>query len=1198
MYCGPLLININPGPNYINDYLNLQSWLNETRNVNENRWKPHLYSFGHYVYQTMMAEGKDQAINMLGGIGSGKTFNLIHLMEYFCYTGAHEQYQAETFETIHKSIQLVHILGSILRQNNLESTSCGMLIRLGFNDNGKICNFDLESKILDFTLPFSQNGRSFSILHSLMTGASPTIKKMLELPENDSQLNFFKKFTQNFDEKLKEKFKLNDLEIWTRFHSLLKFFQFDKNEVLEILQLFSFILLCNEAAIGKKKGGKNQEEFSIKKGHSSRKLSKMLNMNEDEFLTKFSNYKDLNEVKNTLISLMKYTYYIIFEYCKNKVKTYSQRFFDSINESLNKQTQQEVKIIKTSESNKSVQNNIKTDQTFSNKTRWINLLDFPGSVQDSTLGGLSTNLANECLNVYAGTQYLSVVDKLLEEKTNLRYFDHTHSYFMMKSLIGRSGIFNYLSQPFTEENFRSLQRKVKITSHFKRTTEFNENTNDGSEFLFNLKFSHLNVDYNYEALYMETKSLIQSNKITSIFGSSKNTIIKSTFKNIVSNDNKKILNIMLTNLKELFKPLEGISPFVIYCLHSNNSLKIFFGDKYLEHRENWVIPLNLTIDSLRNSLTIPVLYWEWFGYHEWVEINKFIKEFGSDFEKIKENILKQKNKYQKQNPSSNKLPPAYAAASLSELNPYDMATYILSVLGNNSQYILGSKHVILKKGTLKELRKLVDRMLNIAEKKESFPQKRGTTPITNSIVKEIRKTSGRASSLTRPTNSDLNSNIINYQNPSQKNSIVNRMSAKNSLKSLVSKDSIKSINSNTSKNVINRRSSADSKLPSQKILENNENNAYSSNGSNNTLNKLEKVNKNLPLRRASMKVQCHLNLIEDIKMVANHTTSTNLTIESFNLNKINEEKNPHGNNNVQGASNYKKSPLLLFKLLNKQQHGGSDSSFDEDYQNDDYLPSTENEKNFEKYQKENNIVVPKNIHFNDFKSLLNYSQKSFTHFEIFDYKDYTSDIVKIQNSFRAYRARKRYKIFRYIIRKIINVQKFIRGIVIRKKFKKFKYFNKCITFIQRLYKKRFDRRYKAVVKIQSAWRSKKGYEIGMEKKRNYYMQDLEENKIFENVPYEAELLNISVKSDLHKLSSFVKKTVNSSILSLEDLGKEKDKDKIINHLLMEELGRNRDPNLNSIRYDKSGISNKLRMTVREQQMGTSRRKSQNKVGLF
>ena len=46
---------------------------------------------------------------------------------------------------------------------------------------------------------------------------------------------------------------------------------------------------------------------------------------------------------------------------------------------------------------------------------YINFLDFPGEVEDQTLGGLLTNLANECINLYAGNSYSSVVEKMIRE---------------------------------------------------------------------------------------------------------------------------------------------------------------------------------------------------------------------------------------------------------------------------------------------------------------------------------------------------------------------------------------------------------------------------------------------------------------------------------------------------------------------------------------------------------------------------------------------------------------------------------------------------------------------------------------------------------------------------------------------------------------------------------------------------------------
>ena len=300
MYSGPLLLNINPGPLHIDDYLNLEKWMRENTSIPEAERKPHLYTFIDYVYQTLIKENKDQVVNLLGQIGSGKSFNLVHILEYLCFFYGPDKKQLEYFDVINKSRQLLHILGSIFRQNNMESSSCGMLLKVGFDETNKICSFDLDAKILDLTLPFSENGRSFSILHSLITGASPEIKRILDLPERESSLTFFRKFSGHFSNNIKERFKLNDYEIWTRFHALLNFFEYSKSEVMEILQIFSFILLLSEAPI-KKKRTKNGDEFQINKGPISHKLSKNFSISDDDFIKVFGTHKTLEDLKNTLI---------------------------------------------------------------------------------------------------------------------------------------------------------------------------------------------------------------------------------------------------------------------------------------------------------------------------------------------------------------------------------------------------------------------------------------------------------------------------------------------------------------------------------------------------------------------------------------------------------------------------------------------------------------------------------------------------------------------------------------------------------------------------------------------------------------------------------------------------------------------------------------------------------------------------------
>jgi hypothetical protein len=287
----------------------------------------------YYVYRILINERKDQVVNMLVQIGSGKTFNMIHIIEYFCCMVGPDNRQIDTFEIIHKSIQLVHIMGSIFRQNNLESTSCGILLRLGFGNDNKIANFDIDAKILDCTLPFSENGRSYSILHSFLCAATMELKRNFFLPENEIHLNFFRKFGKNFNKKTKERFKLNDYEIWNRFHSLMRYFDFTKDEVIEILQIFSFLININELGMTKGEIG-NNSGYIISKGQCSHRLALLLNMDEDNFIHQMGVFKEVQDIKNTFISLMKYSYYIVFEYIINKIKKKLNQFLnDSIKSS-------------------------------------------------------------------------------------------------------------------------------------------------------------------------------------------------------------------------------------------------------------------------------------------------------------------------------------------------------------------------------------------------------------------------------------------------------------------------------------------------------------------------------------------------------------------------------------------------------------------------------------------------------------------------------------------------------------------------------------------------------------------------------------------------------------------------------------------------------------------------------------------------
>ena len=279
-YCSSLLININPGPNNMYDYLNLKKWSStiSSKNIEAEEKKPHLYTFMQYVYETMVKENKDQVVNLLGPIGSGKTFNLIHIMEFFITKYGPKNYKNELFELIHNSIQLIHIFGSVYRENNLESTSCGIEIKLGFNQNNIISNFDIESQILDLSLPFSDNGRTFNIFHAFIKGANEELKKICKIPEDDRYLTFFRNYLSNFTEKMRDKMTFNDLETWNKFYSLSKYFKFSNDEIVNILNCLALILNLNELTISKVKIKKNQVMKMVVKKNKQKKISKRKNI--------------------------------------------------------------------------------------------------------------------------------------------------------------------------------------------------------------------------------------------------------------------------------------------------------------------------------------------------------------------------------------------------------------------------------------------------------------------------------------------------------------------------------------------------------------------------------------------------------------------------------------------------------------------------------------------------------------------------------------------------------------------------------------------------------------------------------------------------------------------------------------------------------------------------------------------------------
>ena len=1136
MYCGPLLININPGPDLMKNYLNLKNWVKETENINESEWKPHLYSFMYFVYQTMVNEKKDQVVNMLGQIGSGKTFNIIHIIEYFCCMVGPENLQIETFDIIHKSIQLTHIMGSIFRENNLESSSCGILLRLGFNNDNKICNFDFEAQILDCTLPFSENGRSFSILHSLVGAANSDIKRTFGIPEDEIHLNFFRKFSKNFSKKTKERFKLNDLEIWNRYFGLLKYFDFKKEEILEIIQIFSFLINVNELGITK---GKVNEisGYVISKGQCSKRLSKILNMDEDEFIHNMGLFKEIQDIKNTLISLMKYSYYIVFEYIIMKIKFKLKTFFNNLyckENNIQNPYENSINASTTSFHYKDTKSNnfqdIKLIQD-EDKIKYINFLDFPGEVEDQTLGGLFTNAANECINLFAGSSYSSVVEQLIKEKLFLKLFKPLHSYDVVRSLIGNKGLFNYLSNNFTLNNYERLKNDCLKINIFKNCILFKDNDiiKKDDEFKFEIIYSHTSVIYNYESLYLETKNLTNTKKTYKVFGLSDNSIIKSIYKKVVP-IKISFENFVEKRLYKLFSPIENLSPFVIYCLHSNNSYNIFFGNENNKAIDkNWAIPKNLTVNMLKKSLCIPVLYWEWFGYQEWIKLDSFIKIFEEDFNnagKKLRNKSKNKDKYDNKNKkitNKNNIN-ENEEEEYKKMNTFEKVNYILSSLFLTRDTIIGKNIIVMKKGTFMKIKKKLEKLTEDSKVIETSSSELNS----KKNIKNIRNIKG----------------IKNVKNEKKD------LSKEKDIKS--PSDSSKIIKNMSSKDIIEKKVSL--KIQCNLLLidkKENENKKKS----NKNLNKKQNQND------------------EDINII-NYGEKIEQT-SKYNLYKIMDKSNPNDIND-------------LIEQTDKSNEK-------------DNLDNQINDKELQKYRKKNNIIITNNMNFDLLNKLFNYDkntnfkifdyskdindiitiQCAYRKFKAYQkrllLKYLISKIILLQSNIRGYLIIRKYKRlkkcldsvlmiqrnfksrFRRVNRKIRKIQANIRRMKIQKKVeRKLIRYRKCIENDEEYCDTSDEEKRKEIAK-------RKAKKNALENKRKLLEQKEKAKRKRNNIYDYTKPLN-TIENALNKKKES----------KLFDLTKEKNKDNIISALLLDQNLLSEYDNMNRLLANEKGVNKNVK----------------------
>lgn len=654
--CGNVLISLNPEPikfQKINNselsYFTLNKWCESTVNKPFHKWPSHIYTFSDQVYNSMVQQNTDQVISLTGNIGSGKSYNLNKIIQYLFFISSKNEINKEIYNLTIKSIKMMSILGSVFRDGNVDSSVCGFVYHLGFNEKNEISSFDIDSEILDCTMPFSENGRSFTLLHGffLTQGENMGFGRQI--------FNFFKKYFKNFsvcsDDNIKLKYySKKDIEIWQLFSMLSKEFLTEK-EYNQILKIFYIILLCNEVTILKNKkivNGKKFETYYINKNQITKKIANLLNIDEKKFVEAFIKCSTLQQHKTVLVSIMKYSYLCVHDFILNKVK-------------------------------------LKLNQNFASaiKKNSIHIIDFPGQIKDETLGGLIMNFSNECLNLYSITNYTSMLSVLEENGIKLKRFEAPLSFEIIKALVGENGLLTlFNSDNNIQANNKQIKKIVTKNDNMPNIIEYLNHNN-----IVKISFSFQSIYYSFNDLQMETYTLSPPGNILKLLKNSKNDIY--SINNSQNDANIVISDFAINKLKYLLCGLENIEPFVVCCLGiedlHNNSARNFF----------------------KRTIIYSVLDWEWYGYEEWMKVEDFVKEFNGSYEKVKGYYVSKDKINSVPNDTRNE-----ESSKSKGGDKCEICRNIIIVLSLENECKVGNTYVVMKKGTYRNIKKIFSALID------------------------------------------------------------------------------------------------------------------------------------------------------------------------------------------------------------------------------------------------------------------------------------------------------------------------------------------------------------------------------------------------------------------------------------------------------------------------------------------------------
>ena len=527
--------------------------------------EPHLYAVSSKVYKHLQSSYQNQVITLLGYSGSGKTFAAIHLIDHLCYLAGN----SEGFTYFHAALQVLHVMGSSFARDNGESSNCGIVCNLIYDSDFSLIGGQFKAKLLDYSLPYSATGNTYHILHALVT-ASKTQLQSLGL----SSMPSFRIFNNH---QFSTKEIIHHGQNFDRFFRNLQTLKFSRSEIQEVLEMFSVVILLFEISfVGSQfvvANDKEHVEWAPRHRTAVKKVCKILLISEEKFLEVFQGVQHKSLVDARLRELARSIYYLTFEWVLFKIN-------------------ERIKRIKGDSPLKG-----KKEERFS-PVYQIAVVDFPGFHHSNSLSGFCSNLSLECLNLFASERLLSLIHSFENEKISIKILQDPISRDLVSLLLSKEvGLLANLEQDNFEKYWKEFRQVTKDHPYIKT-----------SNLSLSIKYTWGEVDYDLASLRLEIKKIFHCSEFSLFFSKCSNNIVRK----IVTPGYLSLAESLRKDLSVLIEPLVGYDNSLVYFLKGFNG-KLDYSD---------------TIRLFRNTLILPALYWEWYGYGHWVSNAKLLNDLG------------------------------------------------------------------------------------------------------------------------------------------------------------------------------------------------------------------------------------------------------------------------------------------------------------------------------------------------------------------------------------------------------------------------------------------------------------------------------------------------------------------------------------------------------------------------------------------